>query len=162
MRPRKYASEAERKAAKVEDQRKRRLEAKTQDDPVTVEAETPDEAETPVLDVPVEAKTPQWKLDAQEYMKTGRLLPAVVPTPGFVKFVDQPHVPHGPKDVPWLGAGRGVVREFKGKQYVLVARHRGNVDLGALEHGVVTAGDFVARLDQRCEHKRLGWACHEC
>ena len=160
MRPRKYASEAERKAAKVEAQRLRR-EAKTLEGGVSGEAKTLDEAKT-VTPKPADAKTEQWRLDAQEYMKTGRLLPAVVPTPGFVKFVDQPHVPHGPKDVPWLGAGRGVVREFKGKRYVLVARHRGPLDLEALEHGVVTESDFTARLDQRCEHKRLGWACHEC
>ena len=154
MRPRKWLNEAERLAA---------YRAKRTDSSRTVSKRTvkPIEAVTPKPTDP-DAKTPQWKLDAQEYMKTGRLLPAVVPTPGFVKFVDQPHVPHGPKDVPWLGAGRGVVREFKGKRYVLVARHRGPLDLEALEHGVVTEGDFVARLDQRCEHKRLGWACHEC
>ena len=158
---------AEQKAAKVEAQRRRReaLKAETPILASSVEAHPPVEALKPKTDEalkPAEAKTEQWRLDAQEYMRTGRLLPAVVPTPGFVRFVDQPHVPHDPKAPPWLGAGRGVVREYKGKRYVLVARHRGPLDVDALEHGVVTAQDHAARLNQRCEHKRAGWACHAC
>ena len=157
MRPRKYASEAEKQAA----YRARRVANVTGNvtavPNVTVEAQVgtvkPDEAVS-------EAKTEQWRLDAKAYMATGKLPKVQVPTPGFVRFKDCPEVPHGPKDVPWLGAGRGVVREFRGKRYVLVAR--GAVDFEAMEHGVVTEADFVARLDQRCEHKRLGWACHAC
>ena len=171
---RKYASEAERKAAKVEARRAARAKNRDASDakaPVEADASdassdasdaktvTPIEAVTPK---PVDAQTEQWRLDAQEYMRTGRLLPAVVPTPGFVAFKDCPDVPHDPKAPPWLGAGRGVVREFKGKGYVLVARHRGPLDVDALEHGVVTADDHAARLNQRCQHKRAGWACHAC
>ena len=111
-------------------------------------------------DAPI--RTEQWRLDAQAYMATGKLPKVPVPSPGFVAFKDCPDVPHDPKAPPWLGAGRGVVREYKGRRYVLVARHRGPLDVDALEHGVVTAQDHAARLDQRCEHKRAGWACHAC
>ena len=171
-RPKKWASESERKRAA-------RQSGRNPDAPTVnpdVSAANPDAVEPnpdagPVnpdakTDAPANPDAPirteQWRLDAKAYLATGKLPKVVVPTPGFVAFRDCPDVPHDPKAPPWLGAGRGVVREHKGKRYVLVARHRGNVDLDALEHGVVTAQDFAARLDQRCEHKRIGWACHAC
>ena len=167
-RPKTSKSEAERRAAKLKAQRARRMKPKTE-----VEAKNPDsefqasmhEAQNEAVveaENPVEAETEQWRLDAKRYMATGKLPKAPAPSPGFVAFRDCPEVPHSPTAAPWLGAGRGVVRDWKGKQYVLVARHRGNVDLDALEHGVVTADDHAARLNQRCQHKRAGWACHAC
>ena len=162
-RKRVWASEAERKAAKVEARRAARRLSRDANSTVTPErdARTPADAGA-VTPKPVDAQTEQWRIDAQRYMATGRLPKVPAPSPGFVAFKDCPDVPHDPKAPPWLGAGRGVVREHKGKGYVLVARHRGPLDVDALEHGVVTAQDHAARLDQRCEHKRAGWACHAC
>ena len=78
----------------------------------------------------------------------------------FVRFRDQPQVPHDCKADPWIGAGRGTVREYKGRRLVLVAR--GTTDPDAPEHGVVTEADWTARLAQTCEHGLKGWSCHEC
>lgn len=163
MRKRMWSSDAERMRAK-------RAGTVT---PENEQADAPNENEhvkTNTLDVRIEAVTfeptdapvEQWRLDAREYLKTGKLPKLRYPSPGFVSFVDQPHVPHDPQAPPWLGAGRGVVRTYKGRSYVLVARHTGNVAPDALEHGVVTAYDHAARLTQRCEHKLTGWACHQC
>ena len=155
-RNRKYASAADRQAA-----------FRARRDNVTPAAAdnvtNPSNVTAPAVTIEAQPVTiEQWRLDAQRYMATGVLPKVPAPSPGFVAFKDCPDVPHDPKAPPWLGAGRGVVREHKGKRYVLVARHRGPLDVDALEHGVVTAQDHAARLDQRCEHKRAGWACHAC
>ena len=148
-RPKKWASEADRKRSARQSGRNPDADALKTDAPVNP-------------DTSIRTPADQWRLDAQEYMRTGKLPKVPAPSPGFVRFKDCPDVPHDPKAPPWLGAGRGVVREYKGKRYVLVARHRGVLDVDALEHGVVTADDHAARLNQRCQHKRTGWACHAC
>ena len=81
-------------------------------------------------------------------------------TPVFVAFADCSGVPHDCKADPWIGAGRGTARTHKGRRFVLVAR--GTADLDAPEHGVVTEADWLARLAQTCEHGLKGWSCHEC
>ena len=163
MRKRRWASDAERKRAA-----RQAIKADVPADDVPFNPDADGKTDAPKADaVRIDAKTDapveQWRLDAREYLRTGKLPPR--PTgrsTGFVAFKDCPEVPHDPQAAPWLGAGRGVVREYKGKAYVLVARHRGNVEPDALEHGVVTAQDHAARLNQRCEHKHAGWQCHAC
>lgn len=76
--------------------------------------------------------------------------------PGFVYFQNCPDVPLSVFD------GRGYPREYKGRRYVMVARHQGGIDVTSPEHGVVTESDWLARLSLRCDHGRLGWACHVC
>lgn len=76
--------------------------------------------------------------------------------PGFVYFKRCPDVPLSVFD------GRGYPREYKGRRYVMVARHQGGIDVTSPEHGVVTESDWLARLSLRCDHGRLGWACHVC
>ena len=162
MRTRKWASDAERKRATRQAANPDKTDA---DVPFNPDTDTKTDAQSG-HGVRIETKTDtpieQWRIDAQVYLRTGKLPTPPCPSPGFVAFKDQPHVPHDPQAAPWLGAGRGVVREYKGRSYVLVARHRGPVDPDALEHGVVTATDHAARLGQRCEHKRTGWQCHQC
>ena len=80
--------------------------------------------------------------------------------PGFVAFRDCPDVPHDCRADPWIGAGRGTERTYKGRQYALVAR--GTHGQGEHEHGVVSAADWHARLPQRCAHGLAGWSCHGC
>ena len=153
-RERKWINEAQRKAAKLEAQRQRRLkpiEADSMNEAVSAssdEADSPDEADSMK---PIEAVKP--------IECTGG--PGVPPS-GFVWFVDQPHVPHDVTKAPWVGYGRMVPVTYKGTSYVLIARHRGPVDVDAPQDGVVTATDWHARLNQRCEHDRDGWACHAC
>ena len=83
-----------------------------------------------------------------------------VTPPGFVAFKDCPDVPRDCRADPWIGAGRGTVRTYKGRRFVLVAR--GDTDPSHPEHGVVTAADWHARQHQHCAHGLAGWSCHAC
>lgn len=156
-RPKKWASEAERLAAKLEAQRRRR-EAEMKPKPVlkpkreaeTREAETGHDAGT---EQPADAPTVAGVAPIRTNPDTGN-------RSEFVAFVDQAHVPRDPMAPPWSGSGRGMPREHKGQLFVLVAR--GSTDPVRPEHGVVTLADWHARLGQRCQHGLRGWACHCC
>lgn len=102
-RPKKYASEAERKAAEAERKRLLRMSGKPR--PENSDVRETDEAETHV-----EAKPPDET------------------NSGFVPFRHQPHVPLALFD----GHGRGTVRTHTdGREYVMVSRHTGP-DVGEL------------------------------
>ena len=139
--PKKYASDADRKAARIEAQRQRRREAVK---PIEALAQVEAGTGKPIEAVkPIEAET---------------LDDAASCPPGFVAFEDCRHVPHdGPL---WAGAGRGTPRTYQGARFVLVAR--GTVDPEQPEHGVVTLADWSARLAQYCRHGFAGWSCHVC
>jgi hypothetical protein len=63
-------------------------------------------------------------------------------------------VPTDPQQPPWLGAGRGVAREWKGTRYVLIARQDGCA--------AVAEDVWLNRLGAECEHGRKGWSCRLC
>ena len=149
-RPKKWASEAERLAAKVAAQMARR-EAKTSSVKPKREAETTGHAAD--AEQPADAPTVADSLQSGQNPDTGN-------RPEFVSFVDQAHVPRDPMAPPWSGSGRGMPREHKGQLFVLVAR--GSTDPVRPEHGVVTLADWHARLGQRCQHNLAGWSCHAC
>ena len=148
-RPRKWANDAERKAAK-------RINGRVNGQ--VGEAETMNEAETsrepskrtrPESEI-VEAEIP---VEAETYEAETRV---EAETSGFVHFRHQPHVPLAL----FAGQGRGTVRRHTdGLDYVMVSRHAGS-DLGEL--GVVAADDWIARLSQSCIHGNRGWSCHTC
>ena len=106
------------------------------------------------------AERPETMEPAGDDLINGQADGAETQPPGFVAFVDCPDVPHDCRADPWIGAGRGTVRAYKGLHYVLVAR--GTADPERPEHGVVSATDWHARLAQHCAHGLAGWACHAC
>lgn len=79
--------------------------------------------------------------------------PDSVPKP-FTAFRAAPGIPTDVTQPPWLGAGRCVVREWKGSRYVLIARQNGSA--------AVTEADWLSRLGQECLHGKKGWSCHIC
>ena len=131
--PRKYDTEAQRKAARLEAQRLRRVK------PIEADSSKMKPIDEEVK--PIEAASAGGTSD---------------PPSCFVHFRHCPHVPLSLFD----GHGRGTVRTHSdGRRYVMVARHDGP-DLGEL--GIVTAADWQARLGQRCGHGFAGWQCHAC
>lgn len=155
-RPRKYSSEAERKRAS-----RARLNPDKPDTKPDKPGAKPDKPGTNL-----KLACPETEPESPNPDKPCPVTPAAGGEPPgysarFVRFLDQVHVPHDPMSPPWMGAGRGVARDWQGRRYVLIARHRGAIDLSAPEHGVVTEADYRARLAQRCAHS-AGWACHYC
>ncbi len=141
-RPKKWANEAERLAA-YRANRTESVQPIRTDDPIRTD--------TPIRTQSVHEHARQVSASAGTVTDT---------LPGFVAFRDQPHVPHDHTVAPWVGAGRGTPREYRGALYVLVAR--GTPDPAMPEHGVVTDADWHARLAQHCQHNLAGWSCHSC
>ena len=144
-RPRKWTSDAERMAARRVNEQGGRV-----NEHVPAVNEQPDRVNE--HDVRIETVNEQRAEPMDDEARTQ--------TPGFVAFRDCPDVPHDCRADPWIGAGRGTVRTYRGSPFVLVAR--GDTDPSHPEHGVVTAADWHARQHQHCAHGLAGWSCHAC